>query len=174
MRPLNFTVRRRQYTVRTSALIGTTAAFAGLGPPVGLLILYLASLSHAIYEHPNVGNILLGFVPMLILFQPFAFMFGFVPALLSGILIALVAHRRPSLFLGHVWRRMALCGCVGAAMSAFWDLIWRYKPMTSQGLMTSDALLMAGFGGISCALLGRVFPTRGWVGAPSNNRWRGP
>jgi hypothetical protein len=163
--------------VRTSALVATTAAFAGFGPPLGLLVVIVGGLLYGLMKGQAIGNALpMLLPPVLIFFMPLAFRFGAVPAASTGLAIALLAHTHPGLFLGQTWRRVALSGALGATMGALWGLVSRghlvlYQPLsTAAWNLLFDSMIAAA----PAALLGIFFPRQAWLGAPSNNRWRGP
>ena len=169
--------RRRCCSVRTSALVATTAAFGGFGPPLGLLIVFIGGLLYGLATDHAVGNMLPMFLPrVLIFFMPLAFTFGAVPALCAGLVIALLVHKHPGMFLGHRWRRAVLSGLIGAFIGALWALFSRRHFVVHQQVSTvAWNLLTDGvIAGVAASLLGIFFPRPAWVGAPSNNRWRGP
>ena len=161
--------------MRASALVATTAAFAGLGPPLGSAV---ALISGMFLSPSDAGHMILGLVPILIVTQPFAFMIGEVPALITGFVVALLAHWVPKLFVGPLWHRALLGGLVGAITGLLWDLFSRRQLVAAHHLpliVASDLLFMAAISGVPGGILGGFFPLRSWVvGAPSNNRWRGP
>ena len=176
VQPLNFTVRRRCYSVRASAVVATTAAFAGLGPPLGSAV----ALIFSVFLGPSDarGHMILGLVPILIVIQLFAFMIGEVPALITGFVVALLAHWVPQLFVGPLWQRAMLGGLLGAVTGVLWDLFSRRQFVATHNLpfiVASNLLFVAAISGVPGGILGGFFPLRSWVaGAPSNNRWRGP
>jgi hypothetical protein len=176
VRPLSFTVRRRCCSVRTSAVVVTTVAFAALGPPVGTVVVWIGGLLFSIAKGHGVGNMLVGLVFFLSVFQPFAFSIGEVPALASGAVIALAAKGYPTLFLGRVWKRAVFSGLVGALATAIWDLLVHrhIRIHQSPALIASNVLFDFAVGGVSAAVLGSFLPLRAWVVAPSNHRWSGP
>ena len=176
VRPLNFTIRRRRYSVRASALVATTAVFAGLGPPLGLAVALVLSV---FLSPPDARvHMILRLVPGLIVLQPFAFMIGEIPALITGFVLALLAHWVPQLFVGPFWRRALLGGLVGAVIGVLWHVFSRHQLLATHNLppmVASDVLFVAAISGIPGGILGGFFPLRSWAaGAPSNNRWRGP
>ena len=118
----------------------------------------------------------MGLVVFLSVFQPLAFSIGGVPALASGLVIALAANSYPTLFLGRVWKRAVLSGLVGARAIAIWDqLVHRHiRIQQSPALIASNVLFCFTIGGIAAAVLGSFLPLRAWVVAPSNHRWSGP
>jgi hypothetical protein len=162
--------------VRSSALVVTTVAFAALGPPVGTVVFWIGGLLFSIAEGRGVGNMLMGLVVFLSVFQPLAFSIGGVPALASGLVIALAANSYPTLFLGRAWKRAVLSGLVGALATAIWDLLVHrhIRIHQSPALIASNVLVCFTIGGISAAVLGSFLPLRAWVVAPSNHRWSGP
>ena len=121
---------------------------------------------------------ILGLVPMLIVIQPFAFMIGEVPALITGFVVALLGHWVPQLFVGPVWQRAMLGGLVAAVTGVLWDLFSRRQFVATHYLpliVASNLLFVAAISGVPGGILGSFFPLRSWVaGAPSNNRSRGP
>ena len=158
--------------MRTSALVATTGAFAGLGPPLGLLVFLADGLVFSLVKGDRVGNVLWGFLPLLVLLQVSAFKFGAIPALAAGLVVALVAHRFPDLFLAQTWKRAVLSGLVSAFMGTLWFVVLR-PHFVAPHPSSADLLLYCSTAGIPAALLGSFFPTRGWLAAPSNNRRRG-
>jgi hypothetical protein len=164
--------------VRASALIVTTVAFASLGPPLGSAVAVAVGMFLSLCQGRGVGNMIFGLVPLLILIQPIAFMLGEIPALVTGLVVALVAHRVPRLFAGPLWKRALLGGVTGAIAGAVWYLFSRRQLVATYHLpliVASDLLTVAVIAGVPGAILGCFFPLRSWVaGAPSNNRWRGP
>lgn len=177
-RPLNFVVRRRCCSVRTSALAATTAAFAGFGPPLGLLVVSMTGFLYSVASGHAIGNTLsVLFPPVLLVFLPLAFRFGAIPAVSTGLVIALLAHSHsgPYLF-GRTWKRVVISGLIGAFMGALWGLFSRrhlvlYQPLSSVALNSMFECVIAG---IPAAILGIYFPRAAWLAAPSNNRWTGP
>ena len=176
-RPLNFTVRRRCCSVRASALVATTAAFAGFGPPLGLLVVFIGGFLYGVLNGHGIGNALLMLLPPVpLFFLPLAFRFGAVPAVSTGLVIALLAHNHPGPFLRHPWKRAVISGVIGGLMGALWGLVSLGHVVVHQQLstVTFDLLFDCVIAGISAAILGIFFPRRAWVAAPSNNRWSGP
>ena len=94
-------------------MIVTTVAFAGLGPPLGSAVAVIFGMFLSLPHGRGVGDMILGLVPILIVIQPIAFMLGEIPALVTGLVVALIAHRVPRLFLGSLWKRGLLGGVVG-------------------------------------------------------------
>ena len=163
--------------MRSSALIATTAAFAGFGPPLGLLVVFIGGLLYGLVKGHAIGNALPMFLPpVLIFFMPLAFRFGAVPAASTGLVIALLAHTHPNLFFGQTWKRVVLSGALGATMGALWGLVSRGQLVAHQLFSTAawNLLFDSIIAGVPAALLGIFFPRRAWLAAPSNNRWRGP
>ena len=161
--------------MRASALVATTAAFAGLGPTLGSAV----ALIFGMFLSPSdAGHMILWLVPTLIVIQPFAFMVGEVPALMTGFLVALLAHWAPKIFVGPVWVRVLVGGVVGAVFGVVCHLFSRRQLVATYHLplvVVSDLLVVAAISGVPGGILGGFFPLRSWVaGAPSNNRWRRP
>ena len=164
--------------MRTSALVATTAAFAGFGPPLGLLVVSMTGLLYSVASGHAIGSALpMLLPPVLVAFLPLAFRFGAIPAVSTGLVIALLAHSRPgpSLF-GRTWKRAVISGGIGALMGALWGLFSRRHLVAYQELSTLalNFLFECGIAGIPAAILGTYFPRPAWMAAPSNNRWRGP
>src|SRR5205085_1278744 len=164
--------------MRASALVATTAAFAGLGPPLGSALALILSIFLSSSDARGIGHMILGLVPTLMGIQPFAFMVGEVPALITGFVVALLAHWVPRLFVVPLWRRALLGGLVGTVTGVLWDLFSRRQFVAAHHLpliVAPDLLFVAAVSGVPGGILGGFFPLRSWLaGPPSNNRWRGP
>jgi len=121
---------------------------------------------------------ILGLVPILIMIQPIAFMLGEIPALVTGLVVGLIAHWVPRLFVGPLWKRGLLGGVAGAIAGTLWHLFSRRQLVATYHLplmVASDLLAVAVIAGVPGGILSCFFPLRSWVaGAPSNNRSRGP
>ena len=163
--------------MRTSALVATTVAFAGFGPPLGLLVVFIGGLLYGLVNGHAIDNALpMLLPPVLFFFLPLAFRFGGVPAGFTGLVIALLAHNHPDPFFGQTWKRAVISGVIGGLIGALWGLCSRRHFVVHQQLSTValDLLLDCVIAGIPAAILGIFFPRRAWVDAPSNNRSRGP
>ena len=165
-------------SVRASALIVTTVAFAGLGPPLGSAVAVIFGIFLSLPHGRGVGDMILGLVPILIVIQPIAFMLGEIPALVTGLVVGLIAHWVPRLFVGPLWKRGLLGGVAGAIAGTLWYLFSRHQLVATYHLplmVASDLLAVAVIAGVPGGILSCFFPLRSWVaGAPSNNRSRGP
>jgi hypothetical protein len=164
--------------VRASTLVATTVAFAGLGPPLASAVVFILSFFPIPFYAGGTGMVIVTLLPVLIVAQPIAFIIGEVPALITGFVLALLAHWVPALFARSLWQRALLAGVVGVVSGMLWHLFsWRHLRTTYHLplLVASDLLVLAAISGVPAAILGCFFPLRSWVvGAPSNNRWRGP
>jgi hypothetical protein len=158
--------------MRANAVAATIAAYAGLGPPIGAVLVIFFGFVSGLGSAGSLGNMLLGFLPALVLVQPIAFHYGELPALCCGIAVAFAACVRPALFLGRTWVRSALSGCMGAIFCAIWDSIFRYHVLLTQspGTIALNAMHIAAIGGVVSALIGSAIPVRSWIGAPSSAR----
>ena len=132
-----------------SNLAGRTMLYAGFGPAIGGLLVWLAMVAGAIHEH-EAGLTLLAIargIPVVLLA---AYMFGVAPAAATGMLSALLVRSR--------WPRVAqvtATGLIGGLMAMISSLAFaKHNEPAFAGLLTfaipgliSGALLAAAFHG---------------------------
>jgi hypothetical protein len=144
-------------------VVRTSIAFAILGPPIGaVLFLGWVVLLRAKPEELN-EDLLFAFGGAV---SPLTYFFGLIPATATGAVIGTVVAR------GKIKDNRVHRFVVGAAVGGVCAGLWQLMAQGLAALADPYVLLItaAAAGGI----LSLFFPRRAWVGAPSNNRWRGP
>jgi hypothetical protein len=152
--------------VRTSTLVATTVAFAVLGPPLASAVVFILSFLPMPSYVRGTGMAIVSLLPVLVLAQPVAVIVGEVPALVTGVVMALLAYWVPSLFMRSLWQRALLSGLVGAVSGALWHIFSQRQLVATYHLplfVASDLLVLADISSVPAAILGCVFPLHSWM-----------
>ena len=154
---------------RTTAM--TVLGFAGLMPPLGsLTVVIYAALSGAAQTEHLVKD-LKGYFVVFLFGIPVAFIIALIPSLACGAVVALLARRRPGIFLGAVWKRISVCGSIGLlTCGIYFFLLCHLLPTPSRGNPVAAALTIGVVGGVSAALVGCLLPRPSWLRSFADSR----
>lgn len=131
--------------------IGVVLLYAVLGPPVGMFGLMLVIAGANAPENGQYAQILMA--PMLV-FSPFvlvAYIFGGVPALATGLVMAALDR------IDRFWLQLMIVALIGAASSLIWQLVSASFSGWQNLLMLP---LVGAFSAIVCTLLHRALSSR--------------
>jgi hypothetical protein len=114
---------------------------------------------------PSAGHVSMNLIPIGVVLLPVAFTLGEIPALVTGIAVALLAHWAPAQFLRPFWQRFLIGGVLGALIGLLWHLFGRHPLGASQSAVVPawDLAIVTTISGLPGGILAAIFPLRSWV-----------
>lgn len=125
--------------------------FVAIGPPIGALALALVSAGMMIGNPHFDGSSLLGLLGFTAMAMLFSWIFGAIPAALTGLLVGPLRWRF------HQWRWCLVAGVIGAAVSSIGLLV---GPLSGDMGRASPGVMLVFPGFVAGVLAARVFGRR--------------